>query len=153
MVDDGLNGVLDVIGLFGAVGYQVGQLGREPVRVVGRRNRGRAVGRALGQEGKQPPGLVEAFVLGVGQEVRHAGLDVVHLGAAQRVEGHRLAGGHLDDLGTGDEHVADAVHHECEVGHRRRVHGAAGAGTEDQRELRDDAARFHVAPEDLGVTG
>jgi len=85
--------------------------------------------------------------------VADAGPCVVHLRPAQRVECHILPGGDPDHLGTGDEHVADVVDHEDEVGHRRRVDGAPGAGSEDQAQLRYDAGGLDVAPEDLGVAG
>ena len=38
-----------------------------------------------------------------------------------------------------------------EVGDRGRVDGASGARPHDERDLRDDARRLHVAPEDLRV--
>src|SRR5487761_121894 len=75
------------------------------------------------------------------------------LRSTERVEGHLLAGRNANHLGSGDEHVANAVNHEGEVGHRRRVHGTAGARAEDQAQLRDEPARLDVAPEDLGVAG
>src|SRR6202012_1305042 len=40
---------------------------------------------------------------------------------------------------------------EDEAGHRRRVDRAAGAGTHDQADLRDHAAAFDVAGEDVTV--
>ena len=74
-------------------------------------------------------------------------------GASQRIERDVLARGHADDLGPGDEHVADLVNHEGEVGDRRRVNRAAGARTQDQAQLRDEAAGLNVAAEDLRVAG
>ena len=73
------------------------------------------------------------------QEVRHAGRGVVHVAAAELVEGHVLAGHDADHLGAGDEHVAVPVDHEDEVGDGRRVHGAAGARPRDDADLRDHA--------------
>src|SRR5438309_9297533 len=43
------------------------------------------------------------------------------------------------------------MNHESEVGHGRRVHGAAGARSQDEAELGNYPARFDVAPEDLRV--
>src|SRR6202012_911430 len=40
---------------------------------------------------------------------------------------------------------------EDEAGHRRRVDRAAGAGTHDQADLRDHAAAFDIAGEDVAV--
>src|SRR6185369_3045433 len=42
--------------------------------------------------------------------------------------------------------------HEDEVGHGRRVHGAAGAWTHDHADLRNDARGHHVALEHVGIT-
>ena len=97
--------------------------------------------------------LRERLVLGVGDEVRDATSLVVHVRTAELLECHLLTGRHLDDVRAGDEHIADLAHHEDEVGHRRRVHRAAGARTDDQRELRNDAACLDVAVEDLRVPG
>ena len=95
--------------------------------------------------------LVEAGLL-VG---RHEGGDprlggVAH-GAAQLLERDVLARHRLHHVGTGDEHVRGALHHEDEVGHGRRVDGAAGARAEDDADLGDDPRRRHVAVEDPPV--
>ena len=74
----------------------------------------------------------------------------MRLRAAELLEGHVLAGDRLDHVGAGDEHVAGALHHEGEVGDRRRVDRAARARAHDQRDLRDHAGGDHVAVEDLG---
>src|SRR5216684_1617959 len=75
------------------------------------------------------------------------------LGAAQGVEGDVFTSGDANHLRAGDEHVADLVDHKGEIGHRRRVNSPAGARSQDQAQLRDQAARLDVAPEDLGVPG
>src|SRR5207237_6633877 len=54
---------------------------------------------------------------------------------------------------SGYEHVADAVHHEGEIGDGRRVDRATGARAEDEAQLRDQAAGLDIAPEDLRVAG
>src|SRR5258708_9676427 len=79
------------------------------------------------------------------------GLEVVDLGATQLLEADLLAGGHLDHVGTGDEHVADFLDHQDEVGHRRAVDSAPRARPDDQGELGDHAAVVDVASEDIGV--
>ena len=67
--------------------------------------------------------------------------------------GDVFVGDGLDDVGTGDEHVAGVVHHEDEIGDGGRVDGAAGAGAHDGGDLRDHAAGERVAQEDVGVAG
>ena len=80
-----------------------------------------------------------------------ARLRVVAHRPAQLLELDFLAGHGLDHFRAGDEHVRGLFDHEDEVGHRRRVDGAAGAGAHDQADLRDHAGAFDVAGEDVAV--
>src|SRR2546425_11532979 len=84
--------------------------------------------------------------------MRDAGGRVVHIAAAELLEGHVLARDHADHLGARDEHVALAGDYEYEVGDRRRVDGAARARAGDDADLRDHSRRAHVAIEDVRVT-
>src|SRR3546814_4497168 len=43
------------------------------------------------------------------------------------------------------------LHHEDEVGHRRRIDGTARARPHDQADLRHHAARQHIALEHVGI--
>ena len=74
-------------------------------------------------------------------------------GAAQFLLRHRLVRHRFHHFRAGDEHVRRILHHEDEVGHRRRIHRAAGAGSHDQRHLRNDTRGQHVALEHLGIAG
>ena len=74
-------------------------------------------------------------------------------GAAQVLLADGLAGDALDDLRAGDEHVGGVLHHEDEVGHGRGIDRAAGGGSHDGRNLRNDPAGDGVAVEDLAVAG
>ena len=56
-----------------------------------------------------------------------------------------------DHVGPGHEHVAGVLHHDGEVGDRRRIDGAAGAGSHDRGDLRHHARRQRVAKKDVGV--
>ena len=153
IVDDHADHVLDVVGLFRIVRDDGGKAGRGPFRIVRGFGARRLLVAALRDVFEELADLGEALFLGLGQEMRDARLDVVHLGAAQRVECHVLTRRDADDLGPRDEHVADAVDHEREVGDRGRVHRAARARAEDEAQLRDQPARLYVAPEDLRVAG
>ncbi len=62
-----------------------------------------------------------------------------------------LVGNGLHHIRAGDEHVGAVLHHEDEVGHGGGIDGAARARPHDQRNLRDDARRQHVALEHLGI--
>ena len=73
--------------------------------------------------------------------------------SAELLLGDLLVGHRLHHVRPGDEHVRRVLHHEDEVGHRRRVDGASGARTHDERDLRDHPGREHVALEHLGVAG
>ncbi len=80
-----------------------------------------------------------------------ARLRVVAHRPAQLLELDFLAGHRFDHFRAGDEHVRGLFDHEDEVGHRRRVDGAASAGAHDQADLRDHAGAFDVAGEDVAV--
>ncbi len=95
----------------------------------------------------------QAFGVVVRQKMRHAADAVVRFGAAQLFLGHVLVRDGLDHLRPGDEHVAGALHHEDEVGERRRIDRAARARPHDGGDLRNHAARERIAQEDIGVTG
>ena len=59
----------------------------------------------------------------------------LRVGAAEFVEGDVLAGDVLDDVGTGDEHVALVAHRDHQVGLDRRIHRSASAFAEDDGDL------------------
>ena len=84
-------------------------------------------------------------------EVGDAALLVVRHRAAERFLRHVLVRDRLDDVGAGDEHVARLLHHDDEVGDRRRVDRAAGARAHDRGDLRHHAGGERVAQEDVGV--
>ena len=104
-----------------------------------------------GRKLEQVADVLEAALLVLGGEVGDARLRVVAHRPAQLLELDLLAGHRLDHFGAGDEHVRGLFDHEDEVGHRRRVDGAAGAGAHDQADLRDHAGALDVADEDVAV--
>ena len=121
------------------------------VGVVGGLEARRQLEVVLGQEGEQVADVLEALLLVLGGEVADAGLRVVGHRAAELLELDLLAGDRLDHVGAGDEHVPGLLDHEDEVGHRRRVDGAAGARAHDQADLRDHPRALDVADEDVAV--
>ena len=94
-----------------------------------------------------------AFGVVLDREVRDAALLVVRHRAAKVFLGDVLVRDGLDDVGTGDEHVAGLLHHHDEVGDRRRIDGAAGARSHDGGDLRHHAGGERVAQENVGVAG
>src|SRR5690606_6852892 len=84
-------------------------------------------------------------------EVRHTALGAVDGRSAQLFEGHVFARGRLRYLGAGDEHLADVVRDEGEVGEGGGVYGAAGAGAEHHGNLRDDTGEERVPLENFPV--
>jgi hypothetical protein len=68
------------------------------------------------------------------QRARHGG---VRIGAAELLLGDVLVGDGLDDVRAGDKQETRVLHHEREVGERRRVDGATRTRPHDQRNLRD----------------
>ena len=84
-------------------------------------------------------------------EVRDAAPLVVRHRAAELLLRHLLVRDGADHVGPGHEHVARVLHHDGEVGDRRRIDGAAGARAHDRGDLRHHARRQRVAKEDVGV--
>ena len=71
--------------------------------------------------------------------------------AAELLMGHRLVGDGPDHVRAGDIHEGGVLHHEDEVGHRRRIDRAPRAWPHDDRDLRHDAGSQHIALEHLGI--
>src|SRR6266478_85398 len=152
VVDDGVNGVLDVVGLLRIIGDEgverfiaaVGGIGsgaaRRIVYIVGRK------------KAEQLANHCEAVGVVGSDEVRDAAGGVVSHGAAEFFLGDFLVGDGLNDVGTGDEHVGSVAGHENEVGDRGGIDGAASARAHDGADLRDDAAGQRVAQKNIGVT-
>ncbi len=153
VVDDRRDHRLDVVRLRRLVRDQGVELGRLAVdRVLGRVER-RRLRVVLRQEAQEVARVLERRLLVGRDEMRDARLRRVRHRAAELLEGHLLAGHRLHDVGAGDEHVRRPLDHQDEVGHRRRVDGAAGARPHDERDLRDHAGALNVPPEDLRVAG
>src|SRR5262245_59440669 len=85
-------------------------------------------------------------------EMGHAASAVMSQSAAEFFFGHLFVRDSFDDVRAGDEHVAGFVHHDDEVGNRRRIHGAAGAWAHDGGELRNHAGGYSVSQKDIGVS-
>ena len=143
--------LLDVIGLVRIVGDQRVERHVDPVGIVEARQRRRPLEIGGRQEVDQPAHLQQRLDVVVVGAVGDRGAGGVDLRAAEFLGGHRLVGHRLHHVRAGDEHVARVAHHEDEVGHRRRIDVAAGARPHDQRNLRDDAGREHVALEHLAI--
>jgi hypothetical protein len=73
------------------------------------------------------------------------------IGPAELLHGYVFVRHRLHDVRSGHEHVARALDHVNEIGDGGRIHGPAGAGAEDCRDLRDDPRRQRVLEEDVGV--
>ena len=142
VVDDRRDDRLDVVRLRRLVGHERVELGRLAVDRVRRRVVRRRLGVVLRQEAEQVARVLERSLLVRRDEVRDAGLRRVRHRAAELLERDLLAGHRLHHVGAGDEHVRRALDHQDEVGHRGRVHGAAGARPHDERDLRDHARRL-----------
>ena len=138
-------------GLFGLSGTIVVELLVRAVGVVAGLHLRRQLEVVLRQERHEVAHVLEAALLVVGGEVRHARLRVVRHRPAELLELDLLARDRLDHVGAGDEHVRGLLDHEDEVGHGRGVDGAARARAHDHRDLRDHAGALHVADEHVAV--
>ncbi len=151
VVDDRLDDGVHVVRQVRTVGKDVDQLRTQPLRVVRGLLDRRLLQVVRREERQQVAHVVQARLLVVGDERGHTGLRRVRHGTTEFLERHLLTRDRLHDVGAGDEHVRRLAHHEDEVGHRRRVHGATGARAQDHRDLGDDAGRLDVASEDAAV--
>ena len=97
---------------------------------------GRFFAGARGQVAENLTHQRQHFFVVLALQVGHAALGGMNVGPAQLLETDLFAGHRLDDLGSGDEHVAAAPAHQDEVGNRRAVDRAAGAGAENGAYLR-----------------
>ncbi|VTR67869.1 hypothetical protein DESC_640023 [Desulfosarcina cetonica] len=89
-------------------------------------------------------------VIGV-DEMGHAAFFRVDTGPAQVFGADIRMDDGFNHVGAGDEHIGGAVHHEDEIGDRRAVHRAAGAGPHDAGDLGDNAAGVDVAVENFAI--
>ncbi len=106
-----------------------------------------------GQEVDQPAHLQQRLDVVVVGAVGDRRFRRVHRRAAEFLGRDHLVGHGLHHVGAGDEHVARVLHHEDEVGHRRRIDVAAGARAHDDADLRDHARGDDVAAEHIGIAG
>ena len=152
VVDDHLDHVTNVVGAVRLRWHDIEELVAATRGLIGR-NEVRRVLLVVGrQERQQVADLVEAAGLVVDQEGSHPGAGGVCHGSSEFLSRGRLAGHGFHHIGTGDEQVGLVLDTEHEVGERRGVGGAAGAGPEDHRDLRDDARQAHVPREDAAET-
>ena len=151
VVDDLGDDLLHVVRLVRRVGDEVDDPVARALGIVGRLEVRRVLEVVRRQERQQVAHLLDARLLVVGDERRDARLGRVRHRAAELFLRDVFTGDRLHDVGTGDEHVRHALHHEDEVGHRGRVDRAARARPEHDADLRDHARRLHVAEEDAAV--
>jgi len=61
----------------------------------------------------------------------HTTLLAVGICAPQGLSADVLTSDRLDDLRSGDKHLANLLYHENKIGKGRRIDSATGAGTQD----------------------
>jgi hypothetical protein len=113
---------------------------------------GRRVEGVGGQEGQVVADVLVGRLLVLDDLMDVAVLGLV-VGAAELVERHVLARDVLDDVGTGDEHVALIADRDHQVGLDRRVDRATRALAKDDRDLRHQTGQQFVSTPQLGVPG
>ncbi len=87
------------------------------------------------------PSEPDGVALVGGQVVREPGDGGVHARAAELLVGGHLAGGHLHQRGTAEEHLRLLVDHDVVVAHARHVRAAGRGVAEDERDGRDAHGR------------
>ena len=153
VVDNGTDYLVHVVGACCRVGNDFVEAVLEAVDGVVALNQRGFFEVVLGNVAKEFADDLQGFFAILGGEMAHAALGGVHFRTAQGVLAHVFAGNGLHHLGSGKEHVADALCHDGEVGEGGGVHGAAGAGAEDAADLGNHAGGHDVALEDFGIAG
>ena len=151
IVDDAPDHLVHVVRLVRVVGNNIEQRLVTPVARVGRRSARRIREIVRRDEAEQIANPLKALRLRVKGEVCYARLGRMSVGAPQVLHRHVFVGDGLNDVGPRHEHVRCATHHIREVGDRRRINGAAGAGAEHRRDLRNYTGSKRIAKEDLRV--
>jgi len=152
VVDDTVDHVVHVVWPARIVGHDRVQRFVLAVRRIRSAADRRVAKVVLRQMTEQAPRRVDGTRLVMCSEVRDARLRRMRRCTAEELGVDFLVRHGLHDVRAGHEHVARALNHDREVGHRRRVHRATCARTHDERDLRHDARRENVAQEDVGVT-
>ncbi len=136
-------------GLVGDDGVQLGTLAIGGVRAL---RHGQGAVAAVGQIGKEGFDLVDAVFVVFRGEVADAAFRGMGDGAPQLVVGHFLPDDRLDDVGTGDVHVAAFLDHEDPVGEGGGIDGPSRRGSHDGRYLGDEARCGCIPVENAAVT-
>ena len=150
-VEQSVDDRMDIVGRARLLGHDPGQLGGRRIARGDRRADRRLLEIVEWEIGEQSTGERQRVPVGGRGEVGDPALGGVRVGPAERLHRHLFPGHGLHDVGAGDEHLAGALGHDHEVGDRGRVDGPAGARTEHEGDLRDDARQEHVPEEDLAV--
>ena len=151
MVDHLVHDVAHVVGASGVLRDQVPQVGFPAIdRVIGGVLRG-VVDVVARQVAQKVAHLIYAFLLRLADEVGHTTASGVSGGSSQLFVSHLFPGNGLDDIGTGNIHLADILNHEDEVGDGRRIDRTASGRADDDRDLRDNAGIQGVAKKDVSV--
>src|SRR6266851_3952204 len=153
VVDDGVNGVLDVVGFLRIGGDEGVERLIAAIGGVGCGAARRVVDIVRRKKAQQLANHSQAIGIIGSDEVRNAGGGVVGHGAAKLLLGDFFVRDGLDDVGTGDEHVGSVARHKNKIGDGGGIDGAAGARTHDRADLRNDAAGERVAEKNIGVAG
>ena len=82
-----------------------------------------------------------------------SGQFAVYLGPSQFFHRDLFTEHGLDHFGTGNEHFRNILDYEHEVGQCRRVNGTSRTRSENNRDLRNHAARQRITEKYLTVTG
>ncbi len=120
-----------------------------PQRIVGRRHGRRLFGVVPGQVGEQGPDGVERLVFIFGGEMGHPTDGCMGHRPTQGLHIDHFTGDRFDHFRAGNEHVADPLGHDDEIGDSRRIDRAARAGTQLDADLGNHPAGQRVAVEQL----
>ena len=153
VVDNGTDDLVHVVGHVGVVRYDLVQTVFFAVNGVRACDARCAFHVVLGQVAEQLADEPGEFFLRLGREMADAAACGVNAGSAEVFLGDVFTRYGFHDLRSGEEHVAYAFQHHHEVGQGRGVDSTAGARAANSGDLRNDAACFDIALEDVAEAG
>ena len=138
VIDDRADDVIHVVAAVGLVGDDSVEDIIDAVYSVRGLYAGSLLHVVLRDEGEQVTDEADTLLFIVDSEVSDTTLGGVYASTTELLLSHIFARDGLDDLRTGEEHVARALAHDVEVRQSWRVNSTTSTRTEDSRDLWDD---------------
>ncbi len=152
IVGNGVNDVLDVVGNIRFRRHKRVQRWFRAIRRIACGTLRHILQIVGGKKRQQFTHQQQALLIVVRKKLSDTADTVMRIGAAELLLRHFFVGDGLENIRSGNEHVAGLVHHHDEIRDRGRIDGAAGTRSHDGGDLRDHSGCQRIAKKDIGVT-